>query len=349
MDTINLQTNVLHLPDLLSLCEGFTARRSTHYGRAAAETRAWMESHNALGANTCAVFAAADMELLAARCYPSAPYTAFRPVCDFLCLLIVLDEVCDAQTGAEASKTGASFVETLRDPTCGDGTTVAALTMEFRERLGDWVRTEAFVRFVDACEKYVAATAREAELRERGEVLDLDSYQALRRENSAMRPCLCIMEFALGLSLPDRVYKDEHFSTVYWAVGDMVCWANDIYSYRAERAAGLEGNNYMTVLMKEKNFSLQQAGDYVGQHFKRLVGQYFSARDALREDNFGDPELDQAVAHLTTEMANWVIGNIIWSLECRRYFGEESEEVKKTRCVRFGRVPPSISKIQNRN
>ena len=36
----------------------------------------------------------------------------------------------DAQSGADARRTGASFVDSLKDPRCEDGTKVASLTIE---------------------------------------------------------------------------------------------------------------------------------------------------------------------------------------------------------------------------
>lgn len=76
------------------------------------------------------------------------------------------------------------------------------------------------------CDDYVNAVAREAEYRERGEVLDIDAFQTLRRENSAIRLCFGLFEFALGIDLPDFVFQDPHCMTLYWAAADMVCWSN---------------------------------------------------------------------------------------------------------------------------
>ena len=81
-------------------------------------------------------------------------------------------------------------------------------------------------RFMKSQSSYVYAFTREAELRVRGEVLNLDDYIRIRRENAAIRPCFDLMEWGLGFSLPDEVFEDEAFQRVYWAGIDMVCWAN---------------------------------------------------------------------------------------------------------------------------
>lgn len=81
-------------------------------------------------------------------------------------------------------------------------------------------------RFLKHCKDYIDAVAREAELRERGEVLGVDSFTTLRRENSAIRLCFGLIEYVRGIDLPDEVFEDSNFMDAYWAAADMVCWAN---------------------------------------------------------------------------------------------------------------------------
>ena len=81
-------------------------------------------------------------------------------------------------------------------------------------------------RFLVHCRDYVEAVAREAELRETDDVLDTDAFRDLRRENSAIRLCFGLFEFALGIDLPDQIFEDTNFMDMYWAAADMVCWSN---------------------------------------------------------------------------------------------------------------------------
>ena len=57
-------------------------------------------------------------------------------------------------------------------------------------------------------------------------MLGLADYEPLRRENSAIRLCFGLFEFALGIDLPNEVFEDSAFMDLYWAAADMVCWAN---------------------------------------------------------------------------------------------------------------------------
>ena len=81
-------------------------------------------------------------------------------------------------------------------------------------------------RFLQQCEDYIEAVSREAEYRERDEVLDMERYETLRRENSAVRLCFMLAMYALQIDLPDEVFEDPAFNTIYFAACDLVCWAN---------------------------------------------------------------------------------------------------------------------------
>lgn len=96
----------------------------------------------------------------------------------------------------------------------------------FRARLVQSCGPQSFTRLIQLSTDYAAAQAREAELRETRAVLDPETFRAVRRENSAIRLCLGVIEFSLGIDLPDEVFKDEQFMALYWAVVDMVDLAN---------------------------------------------------------------------------------------------------------------------------
>ena len=81
-------------------------------------------------------------------------------------------------------------------------------------------------RFLKNCEDYITAIGKEAYYREHGIVLDLESFQILRRENSAVRTCFGLFGLTLGLDLPDEVATHETMMKLHFAAVDMVCWSN---------------------------------------------------------------------------------------------------------------------------
>jgi hypothetical protein len=54
----------------------------------------------------------------------------------------------------------------------------------------------------------------------------MERYEALRRENSAVRLCFMLAVYALQIDLPDEVFEDAAFNTIYFAACDLVWWAN---------------------------------------------------------------------------------------------------------------------------
>ncbi|KAH9958616.1 terpenoid synthase [Russula dissimulans] len=319
-----------YLPDLLSLSKPFKGTTNPHYRKAAAESRAWVNSYNIFTDRKRAFFIQGYNELLVSHTYPHAGYEEFRTICDFVNLLFVVDEVSDDQNGTDARKTGEVYLNAMRYPGWTDGSPLAKMTGEFRERLTRTSGPCSFRRFLKHCEDYIECVAREAEYRERGEVLDMESFKHLRRENSAIRLCFGLFEYSLGIDLPDEVFENQIFERLYWAAADMVCWANDVYSYNMEQAKGHTGNNIVTVLMKARGCDLQTASDLIGAHYAELMEHYLADRERL--PSF-DPQIDADVRLYVRAMENWPIGNLEWSFETNRYFGPTHDEVRSTRLV----------------
>ncbi|KAG7089012.1 hypothetical protein E1B28_010725 [Marasmius oreades] len=214
---------------------------------------------------------------------------------------------------------------------------LAQITKDFRQRYFRTAEPVSSARFLRHCADYIGAVCTEAELRERGEVLDVDAFIRLCRNNSAVVLCFDIVEYALGTSLPEEVVEHPIFREMYWAATDMVCWANDVYSWSMEQAKDIGGNNIVTFLMKHRNMSLQSACDYVGLYCEALVKRYLSAKDRL--PSWGSSRLDMDVARYAEACGHWMKGNLDWSFETPRYFGPTRSEVKRTRLATLRRSP----------
>ncbi|EIW57365.1 terpenoid synthase [Trametes versicolor FP-101664 SS1] len=319
------------LPDLHAVTP-FKGSFNPHYPEAAAESSEWVNSYKVLSDKKRAFFLQGGSELLCAHAYPYAGYQQFRTTCDFVNLLFTVDEISDDQNGKGAYETGLTFYNAMSNPAYDDGTVLCKMTKEFTARLLEHCGPQTYRRFIKHCKDYIEAVAVEADLRERGEVLDLEAYQTLRRENSAVRFCFGLAGYALGIDLPDEVVEHPAFMAMHLSTVDMVCWSNDLYSYNMEQAMGHTGNNVITVLMQHKGLDLQGAADYTGVHFKGLIDTFLDAKRSL--PSWG-PKLDGEVAQYAMAMETWVIGNLNWSFETQRYFGHARHEIKRTRVVQL--------------
>lgn len=241
-------SNKIVLPDLFSICP-IKGSTNPHYEAAAAESRAWVKSFDVFHGEKLAFLLSGSSELLVSHTYPYAGYEQFRTACDFVNLLFVVDEVSDDQNGKDARQTGIVYLNVMKDPTWDDGSKLAQMTREcvssipllhiqialvltwrgysrFRARFMRTAGVNCQKRFLKHCEDYIEAVSKEAEYRERDEVLDMERYEILRRENSAVRLCFMLAMYGLDIDLPDEVFEDSAFMTIYFAACDLVCWAN---------------------------------------------------------------------------------------------------------------------------
>ncbi|TCD63578.1 terpene cyclase [Steccherinum ochraceum] len=313
------------LPNLHALCP-FTSSTNPHYLQASTESSAWISSFKVFSAEKLAFFKKSGAELLCSHVYHYTGYEQLRTCCDFVNLLFTIDEISDDQNAADATHTGHVFIEALRDPDFDDGSVLCQMTKQFRGRLAK-MGPACYRRYLKNCEDYITAVGKEAHYREHGIVLDLESFQVLRRENSAVRTCFGLFGLTLDLDLPDEVANHEVMMKMHLAAVDMVCWSNDLYSYNMEQAMGHYTNNILTVLMKEKNIDLQSAADFVGEHFAALMDSFLA--DKARLPSWG-PDLDAKVEKFIMASETWVVGNLNWSFETPRYFGSQREQVQKT-------------------
>lgn len=81
-------------------------------------------------------------------------------------------------------------------------------------------------RFVQETERYLTAVTREAQLREKRTILDLASYNTLRRQNSGAPYSFELFGYLFGVDLPDEVYYHPVMQEMYFAAVDMISWAN---------------------------------------------------------------------------------------------------------------------------
>ncbi|KAH9895892.1 terpenoid synthase [Cubamyces lactineus] len=323
------RTTSFVLPDLHAITP-FIGSFNPHYAKVAPESSAWTDSFRALSDRKRAFFLQGGNELLCAYAFPYADEERYRAACDFLNLLFIFDATSDDQTSEAVSGIGSVFCNAMSDPEYDDGTTLCKMIKEFRQRLLRHCGPLIYQRFIVCCKAYVEAVAVEAELRARGEVLDLEAYQTLRRENSGVPSAFALAGYALGINLPNEIFEHPMFVVMRHAATDMVCWSNDLYSYNMEQAMGHTGNNILTVLMTHKDLSLQAAADHVGEHWKTLLSTYLDAKKRL--PSWG-AKIDREVAQYAMAFESWVIGNMNWSFETPRYFGPARFDVRRTGIV----------------
>ncbi|KAG1882204.1 isoprenoid synthase domain-containing protein [Suillus subluteus] len=309
------------LPDFFSLCAFDFSKPNPHLQECSAESKAWVARFNVFNDKQNAIMEQSQSELLCALAYPYAGREGFRTTCDFLNLLFVLDHLSDDMNSKDANGTCEAFYQVMADPDFKHESNLAKIILDFRQAIIRSAKPQFFKHFLSDLKRYTKAVAHEAELREAGQVLDLINFVPLRRENSAVRCCFAFIEYNLDIELPDAIFDDPIFQSVYFAAVDMVCWTN---------AMGHTSNNIVTVLMREKDASVQEAADCIGVVFEQLMTRFL--KDKSRLPSWG-ADIDRDVALYVEALTRWVGGNLVWSFQCSRYFGTANNVALLTRLV----------------
>ncbi|OJA16455.1 hypothetical protein AZE42_04671 [Rhizopogon vesiculosus] len=308
------------IPDLLSLFPFVFPKANAHFKECTAESKAWVRSFNILDEKRTAISEKAQAGLLCALTYSYAAHEEFRMTCDFLNLLFVLDHLSDDMNGRDAHSACDVLYQVLADPDFTHDSALAKMTLDFRQNLlrHSSAKPQFYKRFVSSIKGYTQAVAQEAELREAEEVQDLINFIPLRRENSGVRCCFAFIEFNFGIDLPDVVFDNPVFQSLYFGAVDMVCWSNDVLSYNVEQAMGHTSNNLVTVLMQERGVGIQEAADCIGVVFNQLIVRFL--QDKSRLPSWG-ADIDREVELYLRGLTDWVGGSLVWSFQSCRYFG----------------------------
>ena len=84
--------------------------------------------------------------------------------------------------------------------------------------------------------------------------------------------------------------------------------------------------------MHNKGITLQEAVDYCGVIYQRLISQMVQGKKDLR--SFG-PVVDSQLHSYIRGLEDWVIGSLHWSFQSQRYFGEDAGQAHVTQSVKI--------------
>ncbi|HET9171657.1 MAG TPA: hypothetical protein VFN97_19610 [Actinospica sp.] len=168
-------------------------------------------------------------------------------------------------------------------------------------------------RFVQAVTAYFYALVWEASCRRHGTLAPLGEYVRMRRHSGAVATCLALIETINGFELDDRAWYDPSVRAASDAVADIICWSNDIVSYRKEESQAADVLSLPTVLARQNGLTEQQALDRCAAMLDRRIAEYYAYERPLLAS--GNPGL----IRFASDLRHWIAGNLEWSYETGRY------------------------------
>ena len=99
-------------------------------------------------------------------------------------------------------------------------------TYRFGSRIREKSLRRSHRRFIQSHTKYVDSVVQEAKIRTDRVQLNFREYIELRRNTIGIPPAFDMMEFMLGIDLPDELFENEAFQKMSFAATDMIFYVN---------------------------------------------------------------------------------------------------------------------------
>ncbi|KXN86840.1 Delta(6)-protoilludene synthase [Leucoagaricus sp. SymC.cos] len=312
---------------------------SDYYQVASTESAAWVESFHPFHGQSIEAFRDCNFSLLASLTYSPREKPIIRLACDLMHLFFVFDEYTDVADKRGAQALHQAIQEILANPEKPGqqkDTCVSAIARDF------WLRARALVpagascirHFVDAWTSYTAAVIEEADDRANKRYRSFEDYMRIRKNTAGGAPTLALIEF--GLDLPDEVFDHPIVTSLRDRAETLIVLVNDIYSFIMEKSRGLAIHNGVEIVMRERNISIQEAMNWLGNYCDGLADSFLIELESL--PSWG-ADVDARVTKYVNGLGQWVRGIDDWHFESARYFGSAGPDTKKTRIARF--APPS--------
>ncbi|MFE4334809.1 terpene cyclase [Streptomyces sp. NPDC056831] len=311
------------LPDIY--CP-FPQRTNPHVGHTRVHLDSWIRNTGLVHRDSARErFDQADFGAFVGMVYPNAGSKNLDLVADwFVWLFLVDDQLDDGHLGRSPERVR-DVVAVMRSVIEGTGTgtlpdedlpaAVVAL-VDLWERTTPTAAAHWRTRFGWHLTTYLTtATTWEAGNRAAGVVPSEETYIAKRRHTGAIHVCMDLIEIVAGIEAPESIHNDSRFIAALEASCNVVCWANDVYSYEKEQMLG-EIHNLVHLVRHHRGYGKQQALEHVCAEIATETERFLTAEAELLA---AYPQLSWMLAPYLDGMRSWMRGNLDWSRQTPRY------------------------------
>ncbi|MGW1548571.1 terpene synthase family protein [Streptomyces sp. NPDC002346] len=270
-------------------------------------------------------FEQADFGAFVGMVYPTANEHNLDLVADwFVWLFLVDDQLDDGYLGRSPERVRdvvtlmRSVVEGTRTGPLPDEDLPAAVVAlaDLWERTTPNAAAHWLRRFAWHLVTYLTtATTWEAGNRADGVVPSEETYIAKRRHTGAIHVCMDLIEIVAGIEAPESIHNDPRFIVAVETSCNVVCWANDVYSYEKEQVLG-EIHNLVHLVRHHRGYGKQQALEHVCVEIATETDRFLAAEAELL---MAYPQLSGMLLPYLDGMRSWMRGNLDWSRQTPRY------------------------------
>ncbi|MFJ7198208.1 MULTISPECIES: terpene cyclase [unclassified Streptomyces] len=270
-------------------------------------------------------FVQADFGSFVGMVYPTADSKNLDLVADwFVWLFLVDDQLDDGHLGRSPERVRdvvglmRNVIEDDTPGTLPDGQLPAAVVAlaDLWERTTPAAAPHWRTRFGWHLTTYLTTTTTwEAGNRAAGVVPSEETYIAKRRHTGAIHVCMDLIEIVAGIEAPESIHNDSRFITALEASCNVVCWANDVYSYEKEQVLG-EIHNLVHLVRHHRGYGKREALEHVCARTTAETERFMTAESELLA---AYPQLSWMLGPYLDGMRSWMRGNLDWSRQTPRY------------------------------
>ncbi|MET8130294.1 terpene cyclase [Streptomyces sp. NPDC005065] len=321
------------LPDIY--CP-FPQQTNPHVAHTRAHLDSWTRSTGLVHRDSARErFEQADFGAFVGMVYPTANAENLDLVADwFVWLFLVDDQLDDGHLGRSPDRVR-DVVALMRAVVQGTGAgplpdeelpaAVVALA-DLWERTTPNAAAHWLRRFAWHLITYLTTAATwEAGNRANGVVPSEETYIAKRRHTGAIHVCMDLIEIVAGIEAPESIHNDPRFIVALEASCNVVCWANDVYSYEKEQVLG-EIHNLVHLVRHHRGYGKQQALEHVCAEIARETERFLTAEAELVT---AYPLLSGMLVLYLNGMRSWMRGNLDWSRQTPRYNPADVSQYKE--------------------
>ncbi|KAF7370354.1 hypothetical protein MSAN_00666800 [Mycena sanguinolenta] len=268
---------------------------------------------------------------LASLAYPMVNHARCRVVCDLLYIFGMFDDCSDAMDAKTVQKWVDIIMHALRNPHLprpSEEPIIGEIIRSFWSNAIGVVSATAQKHFIDEFELYTQAVVDQARDRDQFVFRNVESYMVLRRNNLGAKPAFALLE--MEMDMPQDIFEHSALVKLRQLSVDMICLANDLYSFNVEQSKG-DDHNIVTLMILHEKLSVQEAIDRVSTIHDDLAAQFLEVFRSL--PSFESPAVDSMVQRYVDGLGNWIRANDCWSFETWRYFRDDGLRVQKERSL----------------
>ncbi|KAF9877982.1 pentalenene synthase [Colletotrichum karsti] len=161
--------------------------------------------------------------------------------------------------------------------------------------------------------------------------LTIEEFLVFRRGTIGVMPCTVLVEYALGIEVPEHIINHPSIKACQEVAVDLVLLDNDVLSYKKDV---IEGEELSVIgILRSQGYTLQEAMDETGRMIEARYRRWY---EALAQMPSWGSKHDRVVLKYLNGIRDIALGSLLWSFWTGRYFNkEEGELLRETRLLRL--------------